>query len=393
VLTPTTETNSNEVEQLDSVSLLELIGIFARVGSIGFGGGMATIALMEEEFVRRRRLIGLKDFVHGVGLGHLLGGFALNVAVFIGYRRFGMIGGLLSSFAFLAPSFLLTIVLSDLYFRYHAIPSLQSVTAGLSPVVIGLILNAAWSIGRRALHSGFAITIAALALAGGLNRVNAALILLAAGAAGLLLPLRARPSIRPGMDAKEALRKESARPLMFLVPFIPASLTSIFVIFLKTGLLFFGGGFVLVPILHSRLVTELGWLTPREFLDGLAISNLTPGPIALIAAFAGFRLHGISGAFVATVGLFAPGVLLMFAISRQYHRFASNYRAEQFLAGVDAAVVGLIVNAAVLLSRNALVSWQAYALLMLSFVLLARLRWHPIFVLAIGAVVGVLRQI
>jgi chromate transporter len=136
-----------------TVSLDRLLTLFLKVGSIGFGGGMAVIALMEEEFVRKRRLIPLDEFVHSVGLGQVLGSFAVNVAVFIGYRLFGVAGALLSAGAFLAPSVALVIALSDLYFRYHAVPALQSTVAGLTPVVIALILGAAWSVGQQVLRS------------------------------------------------------------------------------------------------------------------------------------------------------------------------------------------------------------------------------------------------
>ena len=384
--------NMQSEDMLDSVSLPELLVLLVREGSLGFGGGMATIALMEDDLVKRRHLISEKEFVHGVGIAHLLGGFAVNVAAFIGYRLFGLPGAVLSAVAFVAPSFLLTVVLSDLYFQYHAIPALQSVIAGLSPVVIGLILNALWSIGRRALYSSFAFLIAAAAFSANLYRVNAALILIAAGTAGLLLPFRAISPTRIRIDASRTVNK-MASPLTSIISVIPASLTSIFVTFLKIGLVFFGGGFVLVPLLQNRLVAELNWLQPKEFLDGLAISNLTPGPIALIVAFAGFHLNGFFGALVATAGLFAPGFLLTVAVSQQYDRLAASDWAERFLAGVDAAVVGLILNAAFLLGRSALVSWPGYALLAVSLVLLVRFQWHPIVVLAIGASLGALRQV
>lgn len=350
---------------------------------------MATIALMEEDFVRRRRLIPLHTFVHGVGLGHLLGGFAVNVAVFIGYRLFGITGALLSAVAFIMPSFLLILFLSDLYFRYHAAPALQNLIAGLTPVVIALILGAAWSIGRQVLRSWPTALIALIALLAGMKQVNAASVLVAAGLAGFLLPLRTpppKPSEPPQKTAGDSV-VESLSVASSLSIQVPAILNTFF----KIGLVFFGGGFVLVPILHDRLVTQLGWLKPHEFLDGLAISNLTPGPIALIVAFAGYHLAGISGALAATIGLFAPGALLTLAISHQYNRIFGDWRTQRFLAGINPAVAGLILSAAFSLGRNTLVSWRGYVLLGFSFVLLAGLRWHAAFVLALGAGMGFVR--
>jgi chromate transporter len=167
-----------------AITLPGLIAAFLKVGSIGFGGGMAVIALMEEEIVRKRRIITLNDFISGVGLGQILGAFAVNTAMFVGYRRFGAIGAVLSACAFMAPSFLFVVLLSELYFQYHAIPALQGAVAGLGPVVIALIVNAAWSIGRRVLHSWRTRVIAIMAFAAGVVQLNAALVLAGAGAAG-----------------------------------------------------------------------------------------------------------------------------------------------------------------------------------------------------------------
>ena len=127
---------------LERISLVRLLAIFFKIGSIGFGGGMAVIALMEREFVQKRILIAGEVFLHGVGLGQILGSFAVNASFFVGYRLFGPLGGILSASAFLMPSLVLVTALSHLYFRYHSIPALQGAVTGLGPVVIALIL--AW---------------------------------------------------------------------------------------------------------------------------------------------------------------------------------------------------------------------------------------------------------
>ena len=369
-----------------TVSLGRLLVAFLKIGSIGFGGGMAVIALMEQEFVRKRRLIPLDEFVHSVGLGQVLGSFAVNVAIFIGYRLFGVAGALLSAGAFLVPSITLVIILSDLYFRYHAVPALQGAVAGLAPVVIALILNAGWSIGRKVLRSWPAIVIAAGALAAGVAQWSAVWVLVTAGVAGFLLPVGLTAPRQPPQPGKVA--GSGAVNLMPFAFFAAGPLSKLIATFFKIGLVFFGGGFVLVPVLHNRLVTQLGWLKPQEFLDGVAISNLTPGPIAVLATFAGFHLAGTTGALAATAALFAPGMMLMLAISHQYGRFRDDHRAQRFLAGVNPAVAGLILSAALVLGRSALISWHGYALFALSFCLLAGLRWHPAFILIIGAAAG-----
>lgn len=347
---------------------------------------MAIIALMEHEFVRKRRLISVDEFIHGVGLGQILGPFAVNTSIFLGYRLFGLMGGLLSAVAFLAPSVTLVIILSHLYFRYHSIPALQGTVAGLGPIVIALILNAGWSIGHKVLRSWKGALIAIGALAAGITQLNTIWVLVTAGAVGFLL----KPDLPASKGAAPAEKPKRGAASMMLFLALPAAvpLTTIASTFLKIGRVFFGGGFVLVPVLHDQLVTQLGWLKPQELLDGLAISNLTPGPIAVLATFAGYHLAGAGGALAATVALFVPATLLMLAISHQYARFRDDLRAQRFLSGVNPAVAGLILSAALLLSRSALISWRGYLVCGLSLFLLGRLRWHPAFVLAIGAAAG-----
>jgi chromate transporter len=369
----------------EPISLLRLLAAFLKIGSIGFGGGMAVIALMEREFIQKRKLLTGEEFLHGVGLGQILGSFAVNAAFFIGYRMFGLAGGILSASAFLLPSLALVIALSHFYFMYHSMPALQGVVIGLGPVVIALILDAAWSLGRQVLRSPVAICIAAGALAAGALKTNAVWVILVAGTVGLLLPNVRRS--RPGAPSGPSARTLTAVGIPAIIG--PLSLLgSTAITFLKMGLVFFGGGFVLVPVLHHRLVTQLGWLNPREFLDGVAISNLTPGPIAVLATFAGYHVAGVTGALVATAALLAPAMGLMWLMSGQYERYRGDPRVQQFLAGVNPAVTGLIVGAAVLLQGSAVGSWRGWVLCGISLLLLRKFRWHPAFVLAIGSVAG-----
>ena len=303
-----------------------------------------------------------EEYLHGVGLGQILGPFAVNAAIFIGSRMFGPIGGLIAAISFLLPSVALVVFLSWLYAAFHHIPSLQGALAGLGPVVIALILSAAWSMGRKKLHSVVAIVIATATCVAGVLHVNPVWTLLAAGLAGLGLKLGASQSrtpsspqsqrsvlpLWPGMAAAQEISSPAPRPI--LVSSGAAAMLSGSVglvqlgwMFLKVGLVFFGGGFVLIPVLNHQLVQELGWLTTQQFMDGVAISQLTPGPIAVLATFTGFLKAGVPGALVATAALFAPAVILMLLISSFYDRLRGKRFAQDFLAGVEPAVIGLIV--------------------------------------------------
>lgn len=384
---------------LPPITQFEMALRFLKLGAIGFGGGIATIALMEQECVQRRQCIETEEFLHGVGLGQILGPFAVNTAFFIGYRLFGLGGALLAQVAFLAPSVVLVIGLSWLYFSFNQIPSLQGALAGLAPVVIALILSAAWSMGRKSIQSIGAIALLVAAVVGSLVRLNPVWILAIAGSIGYLLKL-SRP--RPRSEAIHGLLL-----LPLALPELPLTLSAtlpttsmlatvglvtLAIVFFKVGLVFFGGGFVLIPVLHQQLVTQLGWLTAREFIDGVAISQLTPGPVAVLATFAGYRLAGIPGALVATVALFLPATLLMWGIAHFYERLRHVTAVKDFLAGVNPAVVGLILAAAIALAPSSL-HWQrplSFGLCAIALLLLTRFKWHPAFALAIGALTGTL---
>ncbi|MGC8758914.1 MAG: chromate efflux transporter [Bryobacteraceae bacterium] len=371
------------------IRLHHLAALFARIGATGFGGGMAVVALMERELIRRRRLLPLDEFLHGVGLGQVLGSFAVNASLFCGYRLAGWMGALVSAASFLAPSVALVILLSALYFRYHAVPAMQHAVAGLTPVVVALILAAAWNIGRRVLSSWPAWLVFTGALAASLWKANPVWILLAAGAAGFFFPSPHGGQGRPAGSSED--QPESPQPLLLLAPsgaLAGWGLVRLAAVFFHIGLVFFGGGFVLLPVLHTHLVTRLGWLTPREFLDGVAISQLTPGPIAVLATFAGYHLGGVAGAVVATAALFAPGIAFMLFLSSQYERHRDQPWARRFLAGVNPAVAGMILSAAFVLGRGQMDSWRSLAAAAAAFLLLTAARLHPAILLAASAFAG-----
>ncbi len=381
----TTEPSHND-RAVPAISLPALLLNFLKIGAIGFGGGMAVIALMERDLIRKRRALDAEEFLQGVGLGQVLGPFAVNTALFVGNRLYGTLGGLACAFAFMAPSVLIVILLSWLYFSFHAIPALQGAIGGLGPVVIALILVAAWSMGRKAIRSWPSVLMAALALTLSLFKINAVYILAGAGIIGLIAGKRIKAKDKPqasgGGDASVA-----AIAALPAVGSVSAGIFNVAWVFLKIGCVFFGGGFVLIPVLQQRL-GALGWLTKKEFVDGVAISNLTPGPIAVLATFAGFHLHGVMGALVATIALFTPALILMTFMSREYARLKDAPYFKNFMGGVTPAVVGMVAGAAVLLSPGILHDIAALGLLAAALLLLARFQWHPAWVLAIGAALG-----
>lgn len=369
------------------VSLRALLTSFLKVGATGFGGGMAIIALMEDELVSKHRALSSDEFVAGVGLSQFLGAFPVNTALFVGYRLYGLAGALLSASMFLLPSVTLVTLLSVLYFHFHALPALGSVFRGVNAVVIALIISAAWSLGRRVVHSARELIIGAAALIAGVLHVHPIVILLVAAVLGFLFAKELSDGIEP--------TKEPPGVSASVGSFIPllGKLSSLTATFLKVGAFFFGGGFALIPLLQAVIVTQHRWLTTKEFLDGIAISSLTPGPIAVIATFVGYRQAGVLGALTSTIALFLPGTVLMVWISHSYGQFRHSQTLLRILSGVNPATIGLVLSAGFSLARGSLTSWAGLIFSLTCLVLLVRLKWPPPVVLGLGAIIGYLRVI
>lgn len=385
-----------------TLSLASLLAMFAWLGTIGFGGGMAVIALIEREVVTRRRQMVVEEFLHGVALAQLLGPAAVNMAIFVGSRSFGLWGGLACAAAFMAPSILLVILLSWLYFTFNSIPALQSALVGLGPVVIALILSTAWTMGRKAVRTTWAVALLVAAIVLVMVKVNAVAVLAFGAVAGLVLGRqRLVRAATPAPAVELAPPAEIPPRVGGFVAWMPLAalgatptMSAMAWVFFKAGFVFVGGGFVLIPLLNETLVASLGWLTTREFLDGVAISNLTPGPIAVLATFTGYRLHGVGGALVATLALFLPAMTLMSVLAQSYQRVKELRVAQHVLAGLTPVVIGLMVGAAFLLAKTALGSGAAAVSAVVALVLLIRFTWHPVFVLMLGAlssIAGVVR--
>lgn len=382
---------------------LQMTLVFLKLGTLGFGGGIAMIALLERECVHRRRWLDHETFLHGMGLGQILGPVAVNAAIFVGYQLFGVAGGVLAAAAILAPSLLLVLAFSWFYFTFHRLPALQGALIGIGPVVIALILSAALVLGRKALRSWPAAALGALGGAACLAHLNPVAALALAGVAGLVVKLESRTLAPHAANPPIGIKKGEGRtekpngdashlaPLVAL-PALSPGLAQLCWVFFKIGFIFFGGGYVLIPLLHQRLVVDLGWLSAREFLDGVAISQLTPGPIAVLATFAGYRVAGPLGALLGTAALFLPSAALMLFIAGRYRRMRHLPRVRDFLAGVAAAVVGFIAATAVVLAPGSL-HWHRPAGWLLgaaALYALSRRQWHPAPLLAAGALLGIL---
>ncbi len=362
-----------------------LAAAFLRLGTVAFGGPAAHIAMMEEEFVRRRGWLTGQEFVDLVGAASLIPGpSSTEVAIYVGYRRAGWRGLLVAGSCFILPAALLVSALAWAYVRLGRLPKVGGVLYGVKPVVIAVIAHALLSLGRSAFRTRALVLLGALGVAASLLGVPPLAVL--AGAAVLhALSVATRRPTPPRSVALFLGTGSMAGASSALLPF---SLGTLFLLFLKFGAVVFGSGYVLLAFLRADLVERTRWLTEAQLLDAVAVGQVTPGPVFTTATFIGYLLAGAPGALVATVAIFLPSFVLVALSGPLLPRIRESVLAAALLDGVNAGAFAVILAVGGQLARTALVDPPTILLAALGFVLLVVFRLNSAWLVLAGAVVG-----
>jgi chromate transporter len=383
--TPTTETEAPS--KPSRAPLLEVLWLFLRLGFTAFGGPAAYIAMMHEEVVRKRQWVSAERFVDLIGITNLIPGpSSTELAIYLGYLRAGWPGLLVAGVCFIGPAMLIVLALAWAYVTYGALPQIDWLFYGIQPVVVAIIAQAIWNLGRTVFKGPLAVGLALLVLVCYFLGVNV-LILLFGGAAlyGLLCLLisRLRPQkppvtslVIPGLLANVHVIVEPLTSFVragTAVAATPISLGLVFLTFLKLGSVVYGSGYTLLAFLRTDLVQNLHWLTDKQLLDAISIGQFTPGPVFTTATFIGYVIGGWPAALLATLAMFLPSFVLIALI----HPIASRLRQAAWTAtlldGVNAATLALMTGVLVQLGQHALTDVLTRAVALLAFALLLRL--------------------
>jgi chromate transporter len=366
-------------------SLSEIARLFLRLGFTAFGGPAAHIAMMHDEVVVRRCWIDEQHFLDLIGATNLVPGpNSTEMAIHVGYERGGWRGLLTAGACFILPAAFIVGILAAVYVRYGSTPAGGALLYGIKPVIIAIVLQALWRLGRTAVKGPVlgGVSVAAMALY--LLGMNELLVLFGGG---LLIAL-ARYVRRTG-TALLALAPLAAAPrLLSQIVSADVTLERIFLIFLKVGALLYGSGYVLLAFLHNDLVTRLGWLTDQQLLDAIAIGQFTPGPVFTTATFIGYILAGLPGAIVATLGIFVPAFIFVALLNRLVPRIRHSPIAGSVLDGVNASAVGLMAGVTWQLGRAAIVDVATALLAVVAALLLFRLRLNSAWLVLGGGLIG-----
>lgn len=330
----------------------EVASGFLKIGALSYGGP-AIMGLMQTEFQEKRGWLSKERFLEGLAMVTLLpGAGATQLGIFLGHARAGWWGGLLAGLCFVLPAFFIMLVLTLVYTEYGALPFVRDVFYGLAPVVVGIFIIAVVRLGRTAIgDSRQALLAVGAALLAAFSPFGIVATLLLAGCLGVAIYHRRRA----GFAAAIVLMAIYVAVRMLGGVIEPAALVldqngtvgigDIALFFFGVGAFSFGGGLSMLAFMQEQVVNQMHWLTAREFLDGLALGQLTPGPILMVAAFVGHKLAGIAGALAAAAAIFLPSFLLMLALLPWLARIKQWQWMRAALKGIVPAVIGVLVVA------------------------------------------------
>lgn len=371
-----------------------------KIGATAYGGP-AIMGIMQSELQEKRRWVSKERFVEGLSLVNMLpGATAAQLSIFLGYARGGWWGGLLGGLCFVLPGFVVLLALTIGYAALGVSPILRGALYGLGPVVLGIYLVAVYRLARVALSTPSQVAIAIAAAAATVAApVGVAAILLVAGGIGLWL----FHSTRLGVTVLVALAAclVVVQLVTTMAPNSPAlsassvsapSVAHLATFLLKVGALTFGGGLTMIAFIQEQVVDQLGWLTPQEFVDGLALGQFTPGPILMVAAYVGYKAAGLAGALVGAAAAFLPSFVMMLAILPAFDRVRTLVWTRAALKGISPAVIGVLAVSLVRLAPHALPDVLAGATLIATVVVLMVWRVATLNVMLVGAVLGVVRS-
>ena len=373
-------------------TLWQMVAYMLRLGTLGFGGPVALVGYMHRDLVESRKWVSEADYKEGLALSQLTPGpLAAQLAIYLGYVHYRILGATLVGIAFVIPSFVIVLALGWAYVRFGGLPWMQAVFYGVGAAVIGIIVMSAKkltekSIGKDKLLWAIYLVLAAVTIA---TESEIASLFIAAGV--LVWIWRAPPKwLQRGNANALAVTQLPVLSGLFATADLPV-LGQIAAFFAKAGAFVFGSGLAIVPFLYGGVVTEHQWLTEKQFVDAVAVAMITPGPVVITVAFIGYLVAGMSGATVAALATFLPCYLFTIIPAPYFKKYGKLPGVVAFVDGITAAAIGAIAGSVVVIAKRTIVDVPTALVAILTIVLLWKFKklQEPVVVVA-AAVSGLL---
>ena len=374
---------------------------FLKLGVMSYGGP-AIMGIMQTELQEKRHWVPKDRFVEGLSLVNILpGAGATQLGIFLGHARGGWWGGLLAGLCFVLPAFFIMLALTSGYSALGAIPITRGALYGLGPVVLGIFLVAVYRLGKSAVGTtAQALVASGAAAASVVSPIGTAGILLLAGGLGVFLFHSRKTGVIALLSVAVVLAglhlafwsSSTSTPAVFQGVSDSPGVLDLAVFFFKVGAFTFGGGLTMIALIHEQVVNQFHWLTPQEFIDGLALGQFTPGPILMVAAYVGYKVAGVAGAAVGAAAIFLPSFVLMLSILPVFDRVRKLVWTRAAMKGIAPAVIGVLAVSLSQLAPHALP--DAFAIIIFAAAVIALLVWRigAVKLIVAGSILGVLRS-
>ena len=379
-------------ENQPKASLLEVCLVFLRLGTLSFGGPAAHIAMMEDEFVQKRQWLERGKFLELVGASNLIPGpTSTELAIYIGYLKAGWPGLIGAGVFFILPAMLIVLFLAHIYVLYGELPQVSFALYGVKPVIVAIIAQAIWNLGKTAVKDVPSGLIGGMALGLSFFVVNPLFPLMLSGVAMIAIKrahkIKMNVFFAPLLALVDVTKNEAAQAAAGA----KLSLAALFVTFFKIGAVLYGSGYVLLAFLWKDFVQNYQVLTSQQLLDAVAIGQVTPGPVFTTATFIGYVIAGIPGAIVATIAIFLPSFVFVPVISIFLSKIKNSAIASDFLAGVIVASLALMASVTWTLAMSSVIDWLTALLAMLSCIAIFKYRVNTTWLIFGGGAIGIVQ--
>lgn len=376
---------STVTHAVPTYTLGQLVRYMLRLGTIGFGGPVALAGYMHRDLVERLGWISEEDYKEGIALAQLAPGpMAAQLAIYLGYVHFRVLGATLVGIAFVVPSFLMVVALGWAYAHFGGLSWMQAVFYGVGAAVVGIIAMSAYKLTKKTVGSdkllwAIFLTLAAVTF---VTESEIAWLFIAAGVIGWLRRAPPKWLTKGNVHGLAAGYLPAMSGLLSGVD-LPL-LGQIGLFFAKAGAFVFGSGLAIVPFLYGGVVTEHHWLNDRQFVDAVAVAMITPGPVVITVGFIGYLVAGLAGACVAALATFLPCYLFTVLPAPYFKRYGKLPGVKAFVDGITAAAVGAITGSVLVIAKRSLIDIPTIALALATVLLLLRFKklQEPVIVIA-----------
>lgn len=371
-------------------SLGQLVRYMLRLGTLGFGGPVALAGYMRRDLVERRGWISESDYKEGLALAQIAPGpLAAQLAIYLGFVHYRILGATLVGFAFVLPSFLMVVALGWAYAHFGGLSWMQAVFYGVGAAVVGIIAMSAYklttkTVGKDKLLWAIYLTLTIVTF---VTESEIAWLFIAGGVIGWFWRAPPKWLHRGGANALAAANLPAASGIFASLDW--PLLAQIGAFFTKAGAFVFGSGLAIVPFLYGGVVTEHHWLNDKQFVDAVAVAMITPGPVVITVGFIGYLVAGLPGAVVAALGTFLPCYLFTVIPAPYFKKYGRLPGVKAFVDGITAAAVGAITGSVIVIAKRSIVDVPTLVIGLVTVALLWRFKklQEPVIVVA-AALIG-----